>query len=399
MATITRPATANTRTGRPGSYLYSEYRRGREHQALVRRDRLGRVLPRSLAKSVPVALLVFLVLKFGVDASGGLAFAVFALIVVGWSSVIVATAFGRDDEIETLRLGAEAERKTARALARLRRAGWTVLHDLEVPSADAVVGHLAIGPAGVLVINSEARKGVVRYTKKVATVDGEPLTAAIERDAFLGTQIKSELQAKLPLIKLSVYPVMVMTEADVLWKDGAVAGVTIINIRRIFDFARDKPRRLNPVEVKEVVAATKETFPPFVDNRSLEQVTIGRDQWLMLMDTLHAIRERGGDASGLMDRLAALETQLSRRGDGFERVGIPAAPDDLSGIEALPGPDDPGEPGPADGREGGIIRSLRPSGRARSRRQPGSRPSLASVRPDQDPPATGTDDGPNNPTP
>jgi hypothetical protein len=396
MATITKPATTNTRTGQPGSYLYSEYRRGREHQALVRRDRLGRVLPRSLAKSVPVGLLVCLVLTFGVGLPGGFGFGVFALIVVGWSSVIVVSAFGRDNEIETLRLGAEAERKTARALARLRRAGWTVLHDLEVPSADAVVGHLVIGPAGVLVINSEARKGVVRYTKKIATVDSEPLTAAIERDAFVSSQIKTELQAKVPLIKLSVYPVMVMTEADVLWKDGAVLGVTIINIRRIFDFARDRPRRLNPVEVKEVVAAVRTLFPPFVDNRSLEQVTIGRDQWLMLMETLHAIRDRDGDATDLMDRLATLEAQLSRGGDGFARVGIPPGPDDSTDLEEIPEPADDGGLGLPDDHEG-TIRSLRPSGRGVPRRRPGGRPSLASVRPEPDPPATGTDDTPRGP--
>lgn len=396
MATITKPATTNTRTGQPGSYLYSEYRRGREHQALVRRDRLGRVLPRSLAKSVPVGLLVCLVLTFGVGLPGGFGIGVLALIVVGWSSVIVASAFSQDSEIETMRLGAEAERKTARALARLRRAGWTVLHDLEVPSADAVVGHLVIGPAGVLVINSEPRKGVVRYTKKVATVDGEPLTAAIERDAFVGSQIKSELQARVPLIKLSVYPVMVMTEADVLWKDGAVQGVTIINIRRIFDFARDRPRRLNPVEVKEVVAAARVLFPPFVDNRSLDQVTIGRDQWLMLMHTLHAIRERDGDASELMDRLSTLEAQLSRRADGFARVGIPLGSDDSTDIEELPEPADLGGPDGSEDRDGGIIHALRPTGRARGRRQSGSRRSLASVRP-EDPPATGTDDTPRGP--
>jgi hypothetical protein len=387
MATITRPATTTTRTGQPGSYLYSEYRHGREHQALVRRDRLGRVLPRSLAKSVPVGLLVFLVLKFGAGVPGGFAFALFALIVVGWSVAIVVAAFGSDTEIETLRLGAEAERKTARALARLRRAGWTVMHDLEVQTADAVVGHLVIGPAGVLAINSDARKGVVRYSKKVATVDTEPLTAAIERDAFLAAQIKAELQAKLPLIKLSVYAVMVMTEADVLWKDGAVDGVSIINIRRIFDFARDRPRRLNPVEVKEVVATAKDLFPPFVDNRSLEQVTIGRDQWLVLMDTLHTIRERGGDASELMERLATLEAQLSRRADNFRRVGL-RAPDASASDRPDASVDD------EDDRGGGTIRSLRPT--SRPRRQPG-RPSLASVRPEPDPPATGTDNAPKSP--
>src|SRR5262249_3314555 len=163
----------------------------------------------------------------------------------------VLSAFGGDNEIESLRQTAEAERKTARAVARLRRHGWVVMHDMRLPSADAVVGHLLVGPAGVLTLASEPAKGVVRYTKKVASVDGHRLTGAIERAAFLAEQIKSELRAELPLIKIPVSPVLVMVEADVLWKDGAVSGVTILNIRTLVDWARGRPRRLNPAEVKQ----------------------------------------------------------------------------------------------------------------------------------------------------
>ncbi|MDT3446531.1 MULTISPECIES: nuclease-related domain-containing protein [unclassified Pseudofrankia] len=399
MATITRAATAN-KTGRPGQFHYSEYRRAREHRALVRRDRLGRVLPRSLAKSVPVALLVSLVLAFGVDLPGGFAFGIFVLIVAGWSAVIVLSAFGGDSEIETLRLSAEAERKTARALARLRRHGWVVMHDMRVPSADAVVGHLLVGPAGVLILGSEAGKGVVRYTKKIASIDGDPLTGAIERAAFLAEQIKTELRAEVPLVKIPVNAVLVMVEADVLWKDGAVNGVTIINIRSIVDWARGRPRRLNPAEVKQVVAAARTLFPAFIDNRSIEQVTLHRDQWLMLMDTLHTIRERDGDASDLLDRLASLEAQLSRQADGFTRTGIPTGGDEIDGDLSLLDDDsgaydigihtaDDTAPPPPRATEppDGIVSPLRGARRAGAPRPPGGRRSLATVRPEQEPPA------------
>jgi hypothetical protein len=396
MATITRATTAN-RTGRPGQYLYSEYRRAREHRALVRRDRLSRVLPRSLAKSVPVALLVCLVLAFGVGLPGGFAFGVLVLIVVGWSAVIVVSAFGGDNEIENLRETAEAERKTARAVSRLRRHGWVVLHDMRVPSADAVVSHLLIGPAGVLTLSSEPGKGVVRYTKKVASLDGDPLTGAIDRAAFLAEQIRTELRAEVPLVKIPVNAVLVMAEADVLWSDGAVNGVTIINIRSIVGWARGRPKRLNPAEVKQVVAAARTLFPAFVDNRATEQVMLHRDQWLMLMDTLHTIRERDGDASDLLDRLASLEAQLSRQADGFSRGALPSGLDDfesdlgvLDDIGEADG-DETGEhsaPAPrADAGADGVVSSLRSAGgRGRARRPGGGRPSLAAVRPEQDPP-------------
>jgi hypothetical protein len=435
MATITRPTitrpTAAKRTGQPGSYFYAEYQHARAQQAMVRRDRLGRVLPRSLAKSVPVALLVSLVLAFGIHLPGAFAFGVFALIVVVWSGVVIVSAFGGDGELETLRANAEGERKTARMAARLRRAGWTVMHDLEVPSADAVVGNLLIGPTGVLVLTSDPTEGVVRYSKKVASVDGEPLTEAIERIGFLASQIRSDLQAAVPLIKLSVYPALVMVEADVLWKDGAVENVTIIGLRSLPDFARSRKGKLNPVEVKQVVAAARELFPPFVD-RGIDAVTIDRDEWVRVMDLLNAIRERGGDASDLLPRVRDLEARLSRQADGFTRIGLgPDDADDADDVEpddgfvsdALLGDDGEQEfmtspPAPGHGSSaasaasaaglrgsedegGGLIASFRPSGRARGRRprpprtsqqvpwtpgggdpagNPGTRPSLASVR-------------------
>jgi hypothetical protein len=425
MATITRPTitrpTAAKRTGQPGSYFYAEYQHARAQQALVRRDRLGRVLPRSLAKSVPVALVVCLVLAFGIHLPGAFAFGVFALIVVVWSGVIVVSAFGGDGELETLRANAEGERKTARMAARLRRAGWTVMHDLEVPSADAVVGNLLIGPTGVLVLTSDPTEGVVRYSKKVASVDGEPLTEEIERIGFLASQVRSDLQASVPLIKLPVYPALVMVEADVLWKDGAVENVTIINLRSLPDFARSRKGKLNPVEVKQVVAAARELFPPFTD-RGIDAVTIDRDEWVRVMDLLSAIRERGGHASDLLPRVRDMEARLSRQADGFTRIGL--SPDDAGDEE----PDDEFASGPllgdhgehdvtrppapghgssaaaaaslrgAEDEGGGLIASFRPSGRARGRRprtsqqvpwitggsdpagSPGTRPSLASVR-------------------
>ncbi|MBL7495152.1 NERD domain-containing protein [Frankia sp. CNm7] len=409
MATITRPA-MKRKTGRPGQYLQSEYRRAREHQALVRRDRLARVLPRSLAKSVPVALLICLVLAFGVSLPGGYAVLVFVLIVGGWSGVIVLSSFGADKEVESLRVSAEAEHKTARAVARLRHRGWVVMHDMLVANADATVGHLLVGPGGVLVLNSEPARGVVRYTKKVASVDGEPLTAAIERAKFLADQIRLDLRAAVPLIKIPVSPVLVMTEADVLWNDGAVDGVTIISIRQLVDWARSRQRRLNPVEVKQVTTTARTLFPAFVDNRSLDQVTMGRDQWLMLMDTLHTIREREGDASGLLDRLATIETQLSRQADGFTRSGLVDGLDDTESLDELSDEfDDEDLVAPAprsvdvsatdgttgdDADDGGPVPSLHPLGRTRGRRtRGGGRPSLASVRPERETPPPGASGG------
>jgi hypothetical protein len=379
MATITRPTITRptlTKTGSPGQFLYAEYLRARDHHALVRRDRLARNLPRTLAKAVPVALLISLVMAFGAGLPGGFAFLVFVLVIAGWTGVAVASAFGDDGEIEHLRTCAEAERRTARTISRLGRQGYAVLHDRIVPTTDATVGHVLIGPGGVIVLNSEPAEGVVRYTKKVASVDGEPLTTPIERTAFLGSEIRTQLRAAVPMVKITVSPVLVMTEADVLWKDGAVDGVTVISIKDVIGYVRSRPSRLNPAEVKQVVTAVQRLFPPFTGDRLTDQVTMHRDQWVLLMDALRTIRERDGDATDLLDRLAQIESDLGRQADGFARRGIPGEDADSaelrSDLETIVdfagGPDSTG-----------AVTPLRPAGRSR-----GARRSLSSVRPERD---------------
>ncbi|MCK9874379.1 NERD domain-containing protein [Frankia sp. Ag45/Mut15] len=334
MATITRPTM--TRVGRPGHSLQTEYQRARETQALVRRDRLARQLPRTAARAAVVGLILALVIGFGLGQPA-VAVAVFFLVLVAWPAGIVAASFGTAPDIELLREGAEAERKTARAIARLRRNGYLILHDRAVPYSDATIGHLLIGPGGVMVLGSDNSKGTLRYTKGGAICDGESLKPVIDRIAWLGGEVRSQIRGALPMIKIPVSPVMVMVEANVLWSDGALEGVTIISIKDVANFIRKKAGRLNPGEVRQIVSAAERLFPAYSANRLSQHVTVDRDQWVTLMDTLHTIRERDGDASDLLDRLAQLEDDLRRQADPTPR---PTA-DDPTGL-LVPGADSRG---------------------------------------------------------
>jgi hypothetical protein len=50
------------------------------------------------------------------------------------------------------KIGAEGERRTATRLAPLAQQGWTVLHDRRLPRGRANIDHLAISPAGVVLV-------------------------------------------------------------------------------------------------------------------------------------------------------------------------------------------------------------------------------------------------------
>jgi hypothetical protein len=82
-----------------------------------------------------------------------LAVAAVAAAVLGWW-------VGRDTDPERWGRGAAAEVATAELLARLPRR-FVVLHDRRPPGARGNIDHLVVGPSGVWVIDSKARRAVV----------------------------------------------------------------------------------------------------------------------------------------------------------------------------------------------------------------------------------------------
>ncbi|MEU2487093.1 nuclease-related domain-containing protein [Streptomyces sp. NPDC012617] len=63
-------------------------------------------------------------------------------------------------------IGADGERRTAARLRVLQSQGWTVLHDLGLPTGQANLDHLAISPGGVVVL-VDSKLWSSRYTLSV----------------------------------------------------------------------------------------------------------------------------------------------------------------------------------------------------------------------------------------
>ncbi len=72
-------------------------------------------------------------------------------------------------ETAAWRRGARGERRTARRLRPLLRAGWTVLHDVAIPGSRANGDHLLIGPPGVFLVDSKAWHGRITMAPDTAT--------------------------------------------------------------------------------------------------------------------------------------------------------------------------------------------------------------------------------------
>jgi hypothetical protein len=312
-----------TDVGKPGHSTYTEFRRACEQQSLLRRDRLRRRLPRSALQSLPVAIVIAAILSVGAHAPVGIPVIGFLVALLGWPLLVLLRAYDPVPDIEVLRETAEAERNTARTVSRLRRGGYFVLHDRVILGSEETIDHLLIGPGGIFVLTSDPTKGIVRYAKDGVTADGVTLRPVIERTAWFGTEVRAQLRQALPMVKVHVTPILVMTEADVLWSDGAIDNVTIITLKDINSYIRHRPNRVNPTDVSRLLTVAERIFPPYSSNRIATDVSVDRDHWLALMDALRTIRERDGDATGMLERLAQIESDLARQGDPTGRTGFP----------------------------------------------------------------------------
>ncbi|WP_131773819.1 nuclease-related domain-containing protein [Candidatus Protofrankia datiscae] len=367
---------------RPGHSLEVAYRRAREQQAQMRRERLAYTVPRAALRAFPIAVVFAVLVASGLRLPVSVAVTAYLVVQLGWPLVVIGRSFDPVPEIEALREGAESERKTARIVNRLRRYGYVVMHDRRVAHSEASIGHLLVGPGGVMVMKSDASPGTVRYSKDGAKVDGQSLKKPLDLTKWLGEEVRNQTRDALPMLKVPVRPILIMVEAGVLWSDGAIDGVTLISLKDLVSYVRGRPDRLNPAEVTKVVAVAQRLFPPATANQLADHVTLDRDQWLTLMDALRTILERGGNATDMLDRLTRIENDLARLAEPGGRSGIPGArtgdngdsgdgdSDDLineltgsagpAGRPALGAADDPST-GRRRGRILAAVRPLRPA--------------------------------------
>jgi hypothetical protein len=129
--------------------------------------------------------------------------------------------------------GARGERATARRLQRLEGHGYVVLHDLQVPGSHANVDHLAVGPAGVFVIDSKYYRDTLQLGGDgMLWYGGYPLAQQLATAVWASVRVAEALQ--LPP-EVPVVPLLVIHRAPVPWGGLTVAGVQVIPPRALTD--------------------------------------------------------------------------------------------------------------------------------------------------------------------
>jgi hypothetical protein len=235
--------------GQPGASAHATYRRRRAAEWAA------------WTRSLPWRL----VLVVAAGGSTGLLAARLASQLAGLVGLLAAAAlawvlrFRVSPGTSTWRRGAAGERRTARLLSHLEDRGWVVLHDLAVPGSAANIDHLAIGPGGVVVIDSKQYRGRLQLDPNGLLRHGRHLLTMTLRAARWEADQADEV---LGVADLQVAAIVAVHGATVPWDRLRVDGVTVAPARRVPDLLRALPPILGPERVAWLADRARLRFRP-----------------------------------------------------------------------------------------------------------------------------------------
>ncbi|MDF5751387.1 nuclease-related domain-containing protein [Spongiactinospora sp. TRM90649] len=200
-------------------------------------------------------------------------------LLVGWQAglalaVIAAVAdtvyrWRRHEAVRTWRRGALGERRTARRLRRLERAGYLVLHDRALPYGRANVDHLAIGPTGVFVIDSKVWHRDRRITRRgrYVNVGRRWGSDEVRSAAYEATSVAKALSKRLAT-PIEVTPVLAVHGPYVPLRGLTVDGVKMLRATVVPSWIMRRKTRITPDLITRLQSAAEDLFPIYTEQPS-----------------------------------------------------------------------------------------------------------------------------------
>ena len=161
-----------------------------------------------------------------------------------------------------------AERRTEAAIAALVHSGWRFLHD--VPGLDTTYDHIAVGPGGIILLQSMGPDGVVTMQsgepvlERRSTSDAAPRLERLRPRALADAATFRDGVQRLTGRRLWVQAVVVF------WSEfpaGCVADGRCVFIHgpRLAEWMARRPHQLDPRDADEVYAAVEALAQPHRD--------------------------------------------------------------------------------------------------------------------------------------
>ena len=234
-----------------GTSAQARYDRGRRRHA----ERIRRGWPLVVGMTLVLMFGAFLIAQAYVGAAWGGAIAMG----VGVAMIVGVT---RTEWLDSWRIGAEGERKTASYLAGLEEAGFVVRHDRRVPGYGGNVDHIAIGPTGVWVIETKSYRGRVEVHGDRLEVNGQARDRIVDQVYKEAVAVQIALGDRLTSLGVTVVPVLCFHRAKRAWTEKSVRGVRILDGRGLVKAVRAGERRLNDQHVQSLAADVDRLFRP-----------------------------------------------------------------------------------------------------------------------------------------
>jgi len=235
--------------GQPGASAQAAYRLRRAAEWAAWTRSLPWRAAGVLAAGVSVGVLAAQLLPRLAGPAGLLAAAALAWVV----------RFRVSPETSAWRRGAAGERRTARLLSRLEHRGWVVLHDLAVPGSPANIDHLAIGPGGVVAIDSKQYRGRLQLDPSGLLWHGRHLLTMAVRAVRWEADQADEV---LGVADVDVASVVAVHGAAVPWAGVTVNGVTVVPANRLLDLLRARPPILTAQQAAWLTDRARVRFRP-----------------------------------------------------------------------------------------------------------------------------------------
>jgi Nuclease-related domain len=159
-------------------------------------------------------------------------------------------------ETAAWRRGAKGERRTARRLRPLQRAGWTVLHDVAIPASRANGDHLLVGPPGVFLVDSKAWHGRITMAPDgSAWHNGHPMDGVLDTVRWEAEQLTKTLGAP-------VIPMLCVHDTQLPWGELYVAGVPVLTPSRLVATLRALPAHMDQTGVMLLAEEARHQLRP-----------------------------------------------------------------------------------------------------------------------------------------
>ena len=183
---------------------------------------------------------------------------------------LAVTTVRRRELVASWRQGAKGERQSAKLLAKLKRDGWKILHDLAIPGSRANVDHLAIGPGGVWVIDSKLWGRRVRWDPRQGWMHGQSaITPELNTTRWEVAEVEQALGDTLARAArhvdgdrgIIVHQAWCVHGEPLPGGKLVVDGETIVNPRHLLSLLRaDRGPTLPPAAIEEIASMAEVTL-------------------------------------------------------------------------------------------------------------------------------------------